>query len=302
MANQLDNFIPELWSMAVMANIDQRNVGMAVAANTDHEGELRQAGDTVWVRKFGDILVQPYSKNTPITYQDLPSIKEALTVNEAKIVAFKLDDIDRAQADINILDGYAKRAAVAISNTIDTKIFSYYGSAHANNRLSSSGSPYTISASNAYTLIVDANKALDLMSVDDGARWIILTPNYKSFLMKDSTYLIKGSVLGDQILSSAKIGLRPASAREAPNFVGNVSGMDVYFSVNLPSDSGGKYCLFGQGTPISYAAQIPIAGPDALEAIRLESTMATAARGLLLHDGKVFSEDAKRLGSIYVDS
>jgi len=53
------------------------------------------------------------------------------------------------------------------------------------------------------------------------------------------------------------------------------------------------YMPYGQGNPISYAAQL-----REVEAIRLETTFASAVRGLLLHGGTVFAEDKKRLGYI----
>ena len=53
--------------------------------------------------------------------------------------------------------------------------------------------------------------------------------------------------------------------------------------------------MFGQGAPISFAAQL-----NEMEALRLESTFATAVRGLVVYGAKVFTEYAKMLGYIQI--
>jgi hypothetical protein len=73
----------------------------------------------------------------------------------------------------------------------------------------------------------------------------------------------------------------------------------VYVSNNLPASGANYFCVYGQGKPVLYAAQIP---PGQIEVLRLETTFATAGRALLLHDGKVLAEHSKRLGSILVDN
>ena len=72
-----------------------------------------------------------------------------------------------------------------------------------------------------------------------------------------------------------------------------IAGYMVYETPHVPSDAGGKYLLFGDNEAISYVAQI-----TEIEALRLQTTFATAVRGLLLHDIFVPAESAKRLVSI----
>lgn len=302
MANNLDAFIPEIWSRRIIQRIDQVNVAMSIVANTDYEGEIREQGDTVQVRRYGDVTIQSYTRGQTISYQDLVPTKEPMTINEARQFAFSVDDIDKAQNDLSAIDGYIDRAAVALSNDIDRKLLSYTTSALAANQITNSGSAINITASTAgtavYELIVNAGLALDIQDVPSDRRWIIVTPYFKSLLLKDTTYFIKGSTLGDTILQTGRPD-RTAAQAAANGYVGQIAGFDVWQSNHLLSNAGNYYCPFGQGKPISYASQIPAGHPQVLT---LESTFATAARGLMLHDGKVFSEDAKRLGYIYVDN
>lgn len=262
------------------------------AVNRDYEGEIRTAGDTVQVRTYGDVVVSPYRRGVPIDYTGLTPSKQALTVNDSQYWAFQVDDLDTAQNDLNALQGYTGRAAVAISNTVEAKALSYYGSALTANQLGV-GSVITISAANAYTYLVDAGKLLDVQKVPSQGRWAVVGPTFKSFLNKDTTYLIRATELGDSIVRMGLQGIaKKASA--LPNFIGQIAGFNVFMSTEIPSDSGGYYQLYGGAGVISYAGQL-----RKVETIRLESTFADAVRGLLLHDGKVFDEHAKALGTIY---
>lgn len=299
MANNLDAFVPEVWSRSIIRNIDQRNVALAVCTNTDYEGEIRQAGDTVQVRTFGNVTMQDYQRGLAISYEDLTPTKESMTVTTSKYFAFNVDDLDQAQNDINATDGYTRRAAVSMSNYIDTFVFSKHTLALTANKLTSGGSAYNITSEGSgtavYELLVEAGLALDVQNVDEDGRWAIITPYAHSLLLKDTKYFTKATDLGDAIISN---GMR-ANAAMARGFVGRTANFDLYKSNNLPSNGANKYILFGQGKPISYAAQIP---SGTLEALRLETTFATAVRGLLLHDATVFTETSKTLGSIYVDN
>lgn len=120
---------------------------------------------------------------------------------------------------------------------------------------------------------------------------MILSPNAKGWIAK-STDLVKGLSTADRILQSGRPNM---GSGNAPNYIGTIDQMDLFWSNNLPSDASGKYILYGQGKPISYAAQL-----SEVEKLRLESTFAWAMRGLLLHDTKVFTEYSKRLGTLYV--
>jgi hypothetical protein len=100
--------------------------------------------------------------------------------------------------------------------------------------------------------------------------------------------------MGDTVVKSARPGM---TAGTAPNYLGTLGDFDVYWSNNLKRNGANRYMPFGVGRPISYANQL-----QEVERLRLESTFANAVRGLILHDGKVFSEHSKRLGYIYVDN
>ena len=300
MANNLDAFIPEIWSRRVIANIDQVNVALNFV-NRNYEGEIREQGDTVRVRTFGNIIVGDYTRGSTIAPQSMVPTMETMTIDTSKYFAIDLDDLDRAQNDINALAGYTQRAGVAMSNAIDTFVFGAYSLAYSANVISNGGSAIDITSSTATTavweLMIDAQTRLNNLDVPRNNRWIIVTPYVESLLLKSTTYFVRASALGDRVVTTARFD--GGMAGNTPGFVGQVAGFDVYTSNNLPTNGANRYCLYGQGTPISYAGQIP---QGTMEAMRLENTFGTRVRGLLLHGKAVFAEDSKRLGYIYVDN
>jgi hypothetical protein len=274
---------------------------MAVLANTDYEGEIRQQGDTVQVRTYGSVTVQDYQRGMTIAAEDLVPTKEAMTVGSAKYFAFDVDDLDRAQNDLSAVQGYTSRAGVALANHIDSYLLAFHASALAANKITGGGgAAINIDANGAgtavYELLVDAGTKLDDQSVPLVDRWAIISPYAKGLCLKSTTYLIRASELGDQVVTSGGLPARDAARR---GFLGQMAGFNIWVSTNLPTNGANRYLVYGQGKPVSYAAQIP---PGTLESMRLESTFATRVRGLLLHGGKVFAEQSKQLGTIYVDN
>ncbi len=303
MPNNFEAFSPEVWSARVIEKLYQTNVAMAICANTDYEGEVRNQGDTVHVRTYGRMTTQSYVRGQTISYEALTPTKETMTVNDAVMFAFEVDDLDERESDLDPYAGYVREGAIALDELIDTKIFSYVkGSVPTANKVHNSSGPAALDiqsaaagATHPYEIIIAANKALDVQNAPAGGRWMIVTPYFRSLLVKDAVYLIKGSALGDQVITSGRPGMTGGTA---PNYVGQVDGMDIFWSNNLPTGASSTYyCPFGQGRPISYANVL-----RKVERLRSETTFADLVRGLMLHDGTVFTEHKKRLGYAWIDN
>jgi hypothetical protein len=127
MANNLAAFNSEAWSERLVTKLDQINV-MLPLVNRNWEGDLRQ-NKTVHVRTAGNISMGSYTRGATISYQDLTPTNESFTVNDGEYFAFEVDDLDKAQSDVNAMDVYLKRAVVAMNNTVEAKLLSAYTSA-----------------------------------------------------------------------------------------------------------------------------------------------------------------------------
>ena len=295
MANNLAAFNAQKWSKSLILNLDQVNV-MKPLVNTDYEGELQNVGDTVQVRTLGSISLSSYAKNQVLTYTDLAPTKEPMTISDSQFFAFKVDDLDKAQNDISAMDAYTKRAAVGMSNTIEAKLLSFYASALVANQITGAAAANitltsdTNAATDVYNLFVKAGANLSKQNVPKSGRWIVIDPDTTALLLLDTKRFIRATDMGDRVVES---GLPGVTANAAPGYVGRCAGFDVYESTQVPVVGGSKYIQYGTRMAISYAAQLA-----EMEAIRLETTFATAIRGLLLHDGKVFAEASKAFGYI----
>ncbi len=129
MANDLSAFNAEIWSKRLIEKLDPMNV-MLPLVNRDWEGDLRQGNLTAKVRTLGNVAMSTYTKNsTTVSYQDLAPTVENFTVSDAKYFAFEVDDVDAAQNDMRVLDGYIGRSVVAVNNTIESKILAAYTNA-----------------------------------------------------------------------------------------------------------------------------------------------------------------------------
>jgi hypothetical protein len=277
----------------LVKNLDQINVALPLA-NRDYEGDIQGVGSTVHVRTLGSVTMGSWTTNGTISYQDLAPTAETLVISDAQYFAVKVDDVDAAQNDIAALAKYARRAAVAVNNKVDAKIQGVYASALTANKITgASSAAITLDSSSTaltgiYPVMVEAGVRLDVQNAPTEGRFFIVDPATYALLLNDTTHFIRSTELGDRMVQQGTI-----ADGGRPGFVGQCAGFSIYKSNAVPSASGAKYLLYGVEGAISYAAQI-----KSVEMIRLETTFATALRGLLLHGAGVFAEASKMLGHV----
>ena len=151
------NFIPEIWSKKLL-KIFNKTVVMANLVNRDYEGDIRNAGDVVHVRTFGDVTINTYTRDMTISFQSLTDPMVDLLIDQQKYFAFKVDDLDKAQADVNILEGYAGRAAIAIRDVVDSRLMSHYADVDSGNVIGTDVAPITLTSSNIYSYMTQLGK------------------------------------------------------------------------------------------------------------------------------------------------
>jgi N4-gp56 family major capsid protein len=275
MANNLAAFNPVIFSKRVIENLDRVNVARQLVS-TDYIGDLTE-NSTVKIRTMGNITVAPYTGS--ISYQDLVPGLIDFTVDDAQYWAIRVSDIEERQTDMDALELYAKRAAVAISDTIENKIFATYTQvATANKITGASSAAITLDASNIYDTVLKARTALSKANVPTSERFLAVDPDTYSVLLKCPEF-IRATASGDRVIATGEVG----------DFV----GFRVFESNAVPVASGAKYLMYGQMGAIQYAGQL-----DKVEKLRLESSFDSAVRGLLLHGAIIPGEDAKRVGTI----
>jgi hypothetical protein len=267
----LSNFIPEVWSKKLLKIFDA-NAVMSNLVNRDFEGEITSAGDVVKVRTFGDVDISNYTRDMEINFQTLTDPMQELAINQQKYFAFKVDDLDKAQANIDILEGYAGRAAIAIRNVVDTRLLGHYADADAGNIVGTDVSPITLTSANIYGYIADLGQLLDDANVPAENRSLVITPKFKTMLLKSDEFT-RATSLGDNVIQNG--------------YIGNVAGFAVHVSTNLQAVSGVVNLMAFTNDFISFASQV-----SKIEHVRPYNMFADAVKGLYLYGSKVFHPTA----------
>ena len=262
-----DNFIPELWSARLLANLDKTFV-YPQCANRDYEGEVRNLGDTVHIQKFGDIQVADYTKATGVGTPKDPGAGSTVTlvIDQAKYFNFKVEDIEAVQANVNLMEKAMQRAAYAIGDVIDQYIAAFVNQAGIN------AGEVAVTPQNAYDTLVDLKVKFNKENVPAAGRFVVVPPEFLGMLEKDDRYT------------------KNYDANVMANGVkGRVAGFDVLESNNVPYVSdGAKYTVMaGTDMAIAYAGQIA-----KIEAYRPEQSFSDACKGLYVYGAKVVEPKA----------
>lgn len=109
MANNVNAFVPEIYSQKLLKESKEMTDFKNNMTNSDWEGEIKSAGDTVHICtpdlsniKIGEGVV-------PDTVDVFPK-SLTLTIDKSKSFQFKFNDIEQAQSQFNMMEGYMSSA------------------------------------------------------------------------------------------------------------------------------------------------------------------------------------------------
>lgn len=275
----LANFIPEVWSARLLANLHKSHVyGQAGVINRDYEGEITDVGDTVRINAIGPVTISTYTKNSNMSSPEtLTDAQTALTISQAKYFNFQIDDVDKAQQKPKVMDAAMGEAAYALSDTSDQYIATLYSDVATANAVGTDGVPIVPTSVTAYEYLVDLGVLLDENNVPSEGRWCIIPPWFHGRLLKDDRFVAAGTPTTDSTLRNG--------------MVGQAAGFAVYKSNNVPNTSGTLYkILAGHPMAWSFVEQV-----RKIEGYRPELRFADAVKGLHLYGAKVVRPNALAL-------
>lgn len=264
MAANVSNFIPTIWSTKILRTLEDTLVAKKICSR-EHEGEIKKAGDTVKFNGLSDPTISTYAGS--VTYEELQDASVTMLIDQQKYFAFKIDDVDKAQMNIDAKDSQAARAAYKLRETADSFVLSKY--TEAVNSVSG-----TITTANVLSKVGAVSQKLAERNVPENDRFIIVPPWVKLKLeLAGVKFQINNGINGSGGMAWAK-----------------VMNLDV-FETNQVINTGTEdtpisQCLAGAYNSIVYADQIV-----ETEAIRLESQFANAVRGLHVYGAKVIRPD-----------
>lgn len=221
------NFIPEIWSPECRI-ATEANLVMAKLVNRAFEGEIKQYGDTVHVADISDLTAQDKSANTDVSFETITEGKFDLVINKHKYVAFKVEDIVKAQSIVDLRSKYTEKAGYALAKVVDTDLLSLY-------------SGLSQSVGSAGVDITDANLRRAIQYLDDanapaGDRSLVIKPSQMNALLGIDKF-VRADAVG--YLASMSPIVTGALAKgsfnptEVKGYFGQIYGVSVYVSTNV---------------------------------------------------------------------
>ncbi|GGJ55722.1 P22 phage major capsid protein family protein [Glutamicibacter ardleyensis] len=280
----IENFIPELWSAAILEPFEQALVfAQPQICNRDYEGQIRQMGDTVNVTSVGAPTIRSYAKDTDLTFEDLTDTGAKLIIDQGDYFGFRVNDIDRTQAAGNFEGSGVAQAGTGLRDKVDKYIASLIKTnALTGNKLGDAkvidDDPAFADAATqttAYQVLIKLREKLDVNGVPTVGRYVVVNPEFVSALLMDKRYT-------DLSASGSLVPLLNGQ-------VGRGAGFDVLVSNNLATVGGAgankdyKVITAGVAAASSFAMQL-----TQVEAIREEKRFANIVRGLQVYGAKVF--------------
>jgi len=285
------NFIPEIWSGKLIENFYDATV-LAAISNTDYEGEIRQYGDTVNIRTTPEITIRTYTKGQTLQVENPDKPKLQLLIDKGEYFSCIEDDVDKVQADINLMDTWSKDASERMKIKIDQRVLTDIlpdiaatnkgasaGRITGNIDLGTTGSAVAISKSNVLDYIVDMGTVLDEANCPEGDRFLVIPAKMAGMIKKSD--LKDASITGDSVsvIRNGRLGM--------------IDRFTIYMSHNLSVSSGKFSIVAGHKMGFTFASQM-----TNMETIRSETTFGNIIRGLQVYGYKVVKPEALAQGIV----
>jgi hypothetical protein len=266
MAMATNVFKPELWSKLLLRDIMNYGV-MLDCVNRNYEGEIKNQGDTVHIQKIGDITINTHDESKAMTHQNIAGTTQVLKIDQAKDFMFLVSDIDKVQANVELMTKYTNKAKKNVVNVKDAYLHAL-GIAAATNDLGTKA----VTPDNIYGTLVDMFAELARANAigadgkgEDGKRPYIVLPPEIVAVIKKSPEASHATTLGDDTVRKGAIM--------------QYAGFDIKQSTNVGAD-GTFNILAGTTEGITYAEQI-----TKVESLKDKDYFGDFVRGLYLYGG-----------------
>ena len=272
------HFIPQVWSAKILEALDKELV-YAELFNTDYEGEITEAGDTVHISQVGDVTIKDFNRDADIESPDDVDVEEDLTldINQSKYFNISVCDVNEVQSKISLIDTATQRAGYGFADVCDKYLGSLLAkSGTVNGGLGEKAKPIIITADNAYETLVKMKTGLDKANLPKQDRKVVVPPEFEGFMLLDPRFVA--------------VPVDASQDRLTEGTVYRAAGFEIRTSNNVPSETGGGES--GDVTVYSIVGSSPIQGTFAqqilkTEAYRPEKRFSDAVKGLHVYGAKV---------------
>jgi hypothetical protein len=215
-------FTPQIWSDKININLDNYGAYNDIV-NRKYEGEIKRKGDVVKFYTYGSLTVKDYNPTaggfTGLEFEDPKGQLTELNVNQQKYIAFQVDDIEKVQSNVELVNGFTKRMAIAFAQTKDLFIHGL-AVAGAGTKLDAKA----ITKDNIWEVVCDMYAALARKNaIVDGVDYsgkrpaLVITPETEGILKQAPQYF--ANAFGNEVLRKGQIG--------------HIGGFDVFVDTNI---------------------------------------------------------------------
>lgn len=261
----VQNFVPAIWTTKILRTLEDNLVAKKIC-NMDAEGEIKKAGDTVYFNGIADPTISTYSGS--VTYEGLQDAGVTMHIDQQNYFAFKVTDIQKAQANVDLKGSQAARAAYKLKEACDTNIMSLYDQANL------SVTDASCDTASILSTMGSIQQKLAEVNVPSSDMWCVIPPWVQLKLkLAGIKFQINNGVNGTGGMAWT-----------------NDLGFDIYVTnqvINTGTvDTPVSKVMAGSYNSIAFAQQI-----IETESIRLESSFDTGVRGLHVFGRKVVRPD-----------
>ena len=310
MANNVNAFVPEFYSQKLLKESKEMTDFKNNMTNSDWEGEIKSAGDTVHI-------CTPDASNIVIGEGVVPEVNDVypktmtLTIDKTKSFQFKFNDIEQAQSQFNMMEGYMsianERMMIEVNKELELEVLN--NAEVPNVGTNAAGFQATSATINTFfnrlkkTLM--ANKALS------PAGFYTFKGNKEQALQLNAVVTI-GTGLFEQLVNSTQLTHPTVQGDDIlyKGVVGQIAGMQIFVDTLLDgikqtecanhyADEAGKKFIAIAGTKmgITFAEQY-----NKVEKLRDPQTFADIGRALYLYGYKITNPKSLVKGTVVVGS
>ena len=268
-------FTPQIWSDKININLDNYGAYNDIV-NRKYQGEIKRQGDTVKFYTYGNLAVKDYDPASSgfngLEWEDPKGNLLELKVDQQKYIAFQVDEIEKVQSNVELVNGFTKRMAIAFAQTKDLFIHD----------LAVTGAGTTLDATTLtkdnvwekvctmYAKLAAKNAIVDGVDYAGKRPALVLTPEAEGILKQTPQFF--ANAFGNEVLRKGQIG--------------HIGLFDVFVNTVNGTAEGEQVMVALTSDAITYAEQI-----TKTETLRDKDEIGDFVRCLMVYGGKVANPD-----------
>ena len=307
MPNNVNAFIPEYYSQKLLKESKEMTDFKNNMTNNDWEGEIKSAGDTVHI-------VTPDLTNIVIGEGVVPETNDVypksltLTIDKSKSFQFKFNDIEQAQSQFNMLEGYMsasnERMMIEVNKELELAVLDEAQVPEVGN----AGAPFQATSATIVSFFNRLKKTLMANKALSPAGFYTFKGNKEQALqlapivtigtglfeeLVNSTQLTHPTVQGDDILYKGVVGQIAGMKIFVDTLLDTITNEDGTFSADEAQRS--YVAIAGTRMGITFAEQY-----NKVEKLRDPQTFADIGRALYLYGFKITNPKSLVKGQVKV--